>query len=137
MAAAPQLSSVTLAALSPTSFVVTANGDLGRHDALELRDQVFPLIAANDAEIVLDLSGAHNLDPAVVGVIDSAASLMQRSGAQLVIVARDPRVLWLLELTGVDQIAKVQRSLRAAPMAASPIAAVHEPALTEVEGPRG
>jgi anti-anti-sigma factor len=105
--------SLELAQLAPDSFVVTARGDLARDHALELRDLLFPLVAALHARVVLDLGEATALDPSVVGVIDSAATMMRHAGAELVIVARDPRVLWLLELTGVDQVARLQRGLAA------------------------
>ena len=113
MAVAPHAAPPTfeLAELARNSFVVSARGDLERDDAVELRDLLFPLIAADEAQVVLDLGQTTAVDPAVIGVIDSAASMMRRAGNELRIVARDPRILWLLELTGIDQRAQIQRGL--------------------------
>jgi anti-anti-sigma regulatory factor len=69
---------------------------------------------------VLDLGEATGLDPSVVGVIDSAATMMRRTEGELAVVARDPRILWLLELTGVDQVARIQRGLAAAKPVSTP-----------------
>lgn len=111
--AAPPQGTIALAELGPASFVVSARGALKLQQAQELRDRLFPLVAVGDARIVLDFGTVHSLDPAVVGVVESAAKLIRRGGeGELVIVARDPRVLWLLELTGIDQIARVERDLQ-------------------------
>jgi anti-anti-sigma factor len=80
---------VEAAEVAHGTFVVTAGGPFADGAAGRLRDTLFPLAAADGAEVLLDLDHAYGVDAAAFDVIASAARLAQRRGHRLRIVTRD------------------------------------------------
>ena len=104
---------IEAAQVTPATFVVTARGDLADNSSIELRDLLFPLVAADDSFLVLDLLAVHDLDDATLGVVLSAAHMLERRGRRLTIVAAGRRLTELAYASGLDRIATLERSLAA------------------------
>lgn len=100
------------AEVAPNRFVVTANGSLDNDSALELRDLLLPLVAADGAQIVVDLAGVTSLQGASLGVVASAALLAQeQNDYPLVLVNKDPWIRHMLVSSGVDKMVRMERTL--------------------------
>jgi anti-anti-sigma factor len=105
--------SIEAAQIAPTTFVVTARGDLDDASSVELRDLLFPLVAAESSFIVLDLLSVHDLGDTCLGVVLSAAHMLDRRGRRLTIVAANRHMTELAYSSGLDRIATLERSLKA------------------------
>jgi anti-anti-sigma factor len=103
---------VEAAEVGPNRFVVTANGALDNDAAVELRDLLLPLIAADGAHIVVDFAGVTSLQGASLGVVASAAILARQHGEHpLVLVNRDPWIHQMLVTSGVEKMVQIERTL--------------------------
>lgn len=110
---ASPLPSIEAAQVAPSTFVVTARGDLTDGSSDELRDLLFPLLAADGTCIVIDLLGVHELGDESLKVVVSAAHLLDRSGRRLTVVAASRHLTELAYASGLDRIATLERSLTA------------------------
>jgi anti-anti-sigma factor len=100
------------AEVGPNRFVVTANGALDNDAALELRDLLLPLIAADGAQIVVDLAGVTSLQGASLGVVASAAIMAREHGEHpLVLVNKDPWIHHMLVTSGLEKMVQIERTL--------------------------
>ncbi|HEV8461864.1 MAG TPA: STAS domain-containing protein [Gaiellaceae bacterium] len=100
------------AEVGPNRFVVTANGALDHDAALELRDLLLPLIAADGAHIVVDLAGVTSLHDASLRVVASAAILAHEHGEHpLVVVNKDPWIHHMLVASGLEKMVQMERTL--------------------------
>jgi anti-anti-sigma factor len=94
------------------SVVVRVSGDLDLATTPGLEEA---LATAGDApRLVLDLSECTFLDSSGVRVLTTSARTASERGASFDLVAADPGVLRVLEITGVDTMATVHPSLDAA-----------------------
>jgi anti-anti-sigma factor len=104
---------IEAAQIAPLTFVVTARGDLDDAASIELRDLLFPLVAADGATVIVDLLGVHDLADAPLGVVISAAHMLDRRGRRLTLVAASRHLTELAYASGLDRIATLERSLQA------------------------
>jgi anti-anti-sigma factor len=100
------------AEVAPNRFVVSANGALENEAAVEFRDLLLPLVAADGAQIVVDLVGATCLQGASLGVVASAAILAhEQGGHRLVLVNNDPWIRHMLVESGIEKMVRLERTL--------------------------
>jgi anti-anti-sigma factor len=104
---------IEAAQVTPTTFVVTARGDLDDASSVELRDLLLPLVAAEGSCVVLDLLGVHDLEDGCLGVVLTAAHMLERRGRRLTVVAASRHLTELAYASGLDRIATLERSLSA------------------------
>ena len=83
--------------------VVALGGDLDYATAPRLGKQLEPVLAGGRGLVVLDLTGLTFLDSSGLVAIIDAAKLVERRGGRLVVVAHDPRIARVFELTGLDR----------------------------------
>jgi anti-anti-sigma factor len=100
------------AQITPSTFVVTASGALDDGSAVELRDILLPLAGADGSSIILDLGAVHDLGPASLDVISSAARLMQERGGQLTVIAFRPPLVDRFAECGLGNAVRVERTLQ-------------------------
>ena len=81
---------VAAAEVAPDTYVVRATGPFDADTAGDLRDALFPIVAAEGAHVMLDLGDALQIDRASLQVIASAARFARRRGDDLSVVTRDP-----------------------------------------------
>jgi anti-anti-sigma factor len=99
------------AQVGPTTFVITVSGEVDDASAAELGDLLLPLAATKGARVVLDLLRVHDLDSAPLAVVVEAAQLLERSGRRLTLVASSRHLTEIVYASGLDRIARLDRSL--------------------------
>jgi anti-anti-sigma factor len=80
-------------------------------DACAVKDALYPLAAHEGASIVVDLQAVATLDPSLLGILMGGAHLIRAAGGELIVVTRSPRVRWLLDESGLAQLARTERTL--------------------------
>ena len=109
MAVAPL--TVTTAHLGGDAYVISLAGelDLATVDARE-RDAEL-VFGAGARRLVVDLVGTTFLDSVSLGVITRLGKRLRARQGELVVVANDPRIVRVFEITGLDRIFRIVRSL--------------------------
>jgi anti-sigma B factor antagonist len=93
---------ITVAHVGKSMTVVAVHGELDLHSADELRGA----LGSNGRRLILDLVGTTFIDSTALGIIAGAAR-----GSDVSVVATDPRVVRIFQLTGLDRSVTVERSL--------------------------
>jgi anti-sigma B factor antagonist len=93
---------ITVAHVGQSMTVVAVHGELDLHAAEELRGA----LGSNGRRLVLDLVGTTFIDSTALGIISGAART-----SDVTVVASDPRIVRIFQLTGLDRSVKVERSL--------------------------
>jgi anti-sigma B factor antagonist len=102
---------VSVSRFGDDSFVVAAGGELDLYTSERLRDKLTDVLESGGRRILVDLTGVAFMDSTALGVLVDAAKALRPSGGQLVIVADDPRVTRVIEITGLQRVFRVERSL--------------------------
>jgi anti-sigma B factor antagonist len=103
--------SVKTAELDGNAFVVSVVGEADLHTAPELTRALDGVIGLGGTGAVVDLADVSFIDSTTLGVLLRAHSRLQALGGRLVIVASDRRVLRTLEITGLDRVFPIERTL--------------------------
>jgi anti-sigma B factor antagonist len=93
---------ITVAHVGQSMTVVAVHGELDLHAADELRRA----LGADGRRLVVDLVGTTFVDSTALGIIAAAAR-----GADVTVVATDPRLVRIFHLTGLDGSVTLERSL--------------------------
>jgi anti-sigma B factor antagonist len=88
--------------------VVSVDGELDLHTAPQLEQA---LDSTECSRVVLDLTDAPFMDSTALAVILDVAKRMSGQDRKLLVVAGNPAVSRVLEITGLDRILAVRRSL--------------------------
>jgi anti-sigma B factor antagonist len=100
---------VTVESARDGSAVVRVNGDLDLLGSPRLEEA---LEATEDApRVVIDLTACTFLDSSGVRVLTMTARKTSARGARLALVAADPAVVRVLEITGIDTLVSMHSSL--------------------------
>jgi len=103
-------------------YVVTAAGELDLYGAEPLRAELDRVHEAGAARLIVDLLRVTFLDSSALGVLVGAAKRQRAGGGEIVLVMDDPRTLRVFEVTGLDGVFNLERSLPAAIDAATAVA---------------
>jgi anti-sigma B factor antagonist len=95
--------------------VVGARGELDLHTAPEL-ERALAAVADGAARLIVDLSAATFIDSTTLHVLLVQARRTEAAGGELVVVAADPNVRRVFEITGFDRLFSVVPALEAAPL---------------------
>jgi anti-sigma B factor antagonist len=79
-------------------------GELDVATAPELRSRLDSAIDRGPAVVVADLLGVTFLDSTALGVLIGALKRCQATGRELRIVAAEPRILKIFEITGLTEL---------------------------------
>jgi anti-sigma B factor antagonist len=101
---------VRVDALPAGGVVVTITGELDLATTPELE----PVLANASPPVVVDLSGCRFVDSSGVRTLVAAARRVQDAGGRLAIVAADPGVRRVLEITSADEILSIHPTLDSA-----------------------
>jgi anti-sigma B factor antagonist len=88
--------------------VVSVEGEADLHTAPQLDDL---LKALESNHVIVDLTEATFVDSTMVSVLVAADQRLRTAGGQLVIAADNPSVARLFEMTGLDRVLAVNRTL--------------------------
>ena len=90
-------------AFSSEHPVVALTGEVDLAVAPDLQERLDVLIAAGQTTIVVDLLEATFLDSIALGILVGALEQCQSAGGELHLVVTEPRVLKVLEITGLTE----------------------------------
>jgi anti-sigma B factor antagonist len=105
---------VSVSRFGTDSFVVAAGGELDLYTSERLREKLADALGLGGRRILVDLTGVSFMDSTALGVLVEAAKALKSSGGQLVLVADDPRVTRVIEITGLGQVFRIEPSLQEA-----------------------
>jgi anti-sigma B factor antagonist len=105
------VSAVRTVQVGEGALVVAATGDVDLLAAPELDDALRSALAREPGLIVVDLRAATMLDSRALGVLLACARRLSGAGGELVVVADDPRIVRIFEITGLDRTFRLERSL--------------------------
>jgi anti-sigma B factor antagonist len=95
-------------------FVVSVRGELDLYGADALRLELDSVWQQGASRIVVDLSEVTFVDSTALGVLVLAAKRMRSRKGTLTLVLDDPRTLRVFEVTGLNRVFPLERSLGAA-----------------------
>ena len=102
---------VTTARFGDDSYVVALAGevDIGTSGHVE---RAFNTVLDDGARrLVVDMLGVTFLGSVGLGLLTRAAKRTSAAGGECVVVSDDPRVLRVFEITGLDHVFRIERSL--------------------------
>jgi len=102
---------VSVSRFGTDSFVVAAGGELDLYTSERLREKLGDALARGGRRILVDLTGVSFMDSTALAVLVDAARALRSAGGQLVLVADDPRVTRVIEITGLGRVLRIERSL--------------------------
>src|SRR4051812_4875981 len=102
---------ITVARVGETMTVVAVHGELDLHAADALRSALDTEGGVEGSRLVVDLVGTTLVDSTALGIIAGAARTRKRVHGSVTVVASDPRLLRIFQLTGLDRTIPVERSL--------------------------
>jgi anti-sigma B factor antagonist len=97
--------------LGPAGVVVTATGELDIATAPLVRDRLIAAIDAGKRDVVLDLGPVTFMDSVALGALVRGAKRLRSHGGTCVVVADDPRILRVFQITGLDRMFGIERTL--------------------------
>jgi anti-sigma B factor antagonist len=83
--------------------VVSFAGELDLAVAPDLQERLDLLIASGQTSIIVDLLDTSFLDSIALGVLVGALEQCQSAGGELYLVVTEPRLLKVLEITGLNE----------------------------------
>lgn len=99
--------------LANGTLVVAASGELDLYRAPELEDALAGPVSECARRLVVDLSGASFVDSTTLHLLLAAARRLDAQGGQLIVVAPDPNVRRVFQITGFDHLFSVLSTLPA------------------------
>ena len=102
---------VRMVQVGERELVVAATGEVDLLAAPELEENLTSALARDPELIVVDLRAATVLDSRALGVLLACARRLSGSGGEFAVVADDPRVIRIFQITGLDRTFRVVRSL--------------------------
>jgi anti-sigma B factor antagonist len=76
-----------------------------------LQDKLAEVLELGGQRVLIDLTGVTFMDSTALGVLVGAAKTLESSGGQVVLVADDPRVTRVIEITGLARVFRIESSL--------------------------
>ena len=103
--------SATTTQVGADAYVVSVAGELDIATAGRLRDELDLVIGRGARRLIVDLIGLTFIDSVALGILTEGAQRMRANGGVCVVVSQDPRILRVFEITGLDRIFRIERSL--------------------------
>jgi anti-sigma B factor antagonist len=94
--------------------IVTASGELDFYGAGSLEAELHRIGAEHAPNVIVDLLAVPFVDSTALGVLVGTAKQVRARGGRLALVCDDPRTLRVFQVTGLDGIFVLERSLSAA-----------------------
>lgn len=91
--------------------VVEVGGELDALSAPELDQYMEATVNQKPRVVVLDLSGVDFMDSSGLGICIKSLKRVSDAGGQMLLVVTTPRVMRVLEITGIDQSIPVAPSV--------------------------
>jgi len=104
-------SRVSVSRFGADSFVVAAGGELDLYTADRLRDKLGDVLELGGRRVLIDLTGVCFIDSTALGILVDAAKALRSARGRMVIVADDPRITRIIEITGLERLFQIEASL--------------------------
>jgi anti-sigma B factor antagonist len=102
---------VSTAQVGSDAYVVSAAGELDVASVEPLERGFDDVRHRGARRVIADLTGVTFLDSVALGVLVREAKRLRTAGGRCVLVADDPRILRVLEITGLERVFGIERSL--------------------------
>jgi len=102
---------ITDSTLPDGVHLVAADGELDVYSAEALKGALWPLASEPRARVVADLTNVAFIDSTALGVVSGAARLLRESGGDVVVVATDPRLVRVFEITGLTRAIRLRSTI--------------------------
>ena len=99
--------------------IVGVTGEVDLAVAPSLRQRLDLLLSAGSTTIAVDLLGATFLDSVALGVLVGALERCRQAGGDLYLVVTEPRILKVLEITGLSKTFPSTPGSRTSPSSAA------------------
>jgi anti-sigma B factor antagonist len=101
----------TTAQIGADAYVVSVSGELDIATAGRLAEELERTAERNARRVIVDLVGLTFIDSVALGVLTEEARRLRAAGGACIVVSQDPRILRVFEITGLNQIFRIERSL--------------------------
>jgi len=101
----------TTAQIGADAYVVSVSGELDIATAGRLAEELERTAERNARRVIVDLVGLTFIDSVALGVLTEEARRLRVAGGTCIVVSQDPRILRVFEITGLDRIFCIERSL--------------------------
>ena len=101
----------TTARVGTDAYVVSVAGELDVATAARLGEELDRTAERGARRVIVDLVGLTFLDSVGLGILTDYARRLRAEGGVCAFVSSDPRILRVFELTGLDRIFRIERSL--------------------------
>lgn len=119
---------ITIDRRSTAAAVVAVAGDLDLAAAPQLRTHLVELVDAGAREVVVDLTETTFLDSTSLGALVGGVKRLRSVGGELSLVCTDRSLVRIFEITGLDRVFSLHRTLEEALAAAALPAPIPLPA---------
>lgn len=96
--------------ISVKGEVITAflSGEIDHHSAAEMREKIDSAIETNmPSLLVIDFGGVSFMDSSGIGLVMGRYRNLQNSGAKLQITGASPQISKVMQLAGINRLAKL------------------------------
>ena len=111
--------------VSANAYVLEVGGELDLYTAPRLSSQVGEIIALGATSLVVDLTETTFVDSTALHVLLDAKKRILAEGGDLVVVCPSPHIRRIFEVTGVDGLLRLSRSVEVANEMLSPEGSMH------------
>jgi anti-sigma B factor antagonist len=101
----------TTAQIGADAYVVSVTGELDIATADRLSEEFERTSERRARRVIVDLVGLTFIDSVALGVLTEEARRLRANGGMCVVVSQDPRILRVFEITGLDRVFRIERSL--------------------------
>lgn len=102
---------ITTAEVAEGAHVVTLGGELDTSAAPEVERELEQIVSGRTRYLIVDLLEVPFLDSTALGVLLRFSRRLRLGGAEFVLVTDDPRLLRMLEISGLRSQFRIERSL--------------------------
>jgi anti-sigma B factor antagonist len=111
--------------VSAEAYVLEVGGELDLYTAPRLSSQMGEIIALGATSLVVDLTETTFVDSTALHVLLDAKKRILAEGGDLVVVCPSPHIRRIFEVTGVDGLLRLCRSVEVANEMLSPEGSMH------------
>src|SRR5947209_4930425 len=101
----------TTAQIGSDAFVVSVSGELDIATAGRLGEELERTSERGARRVIVGLVGVTFIDSVALGVLTEQARRLPGHGGMCIVVPQDPCVLGAFEISGLDPIFRIERSL--------------------------
>ena len=102
---------ITTAQIGSSAYVVSLAGEIDVANAGRLSEECGRVLDLGATRVVVDLVGLSFMDSVALGTLTKEAKRIRAADGECVVVVDDPRILRVFELTGLDRVFRIERSL--------------------------